>query len=194
MEVAEGQEAPRMTMVSSSTHLHISSSSSSSSSSSTSDVDPPSSSSSSSSSSSWTDDQPEWPVEGHIPFGPALAPLPTHATLAPLAPAPRGDAAMADAAATAALAALASVPPNPIIAEMDALATVVETNIARKLGTPKPQTKSKPPLRQSARVRDQEAVVHTPEMNDDDAASATDDSRYDPDAMSEQDDVDGESD
>jgi hypothetical protein len=123
--------------------------------------------------------------------------LPTHATLVPLARAPRDDAAnMADDAATAAIAALASRPSiiiNPIVAKMDDLANVVQTNIARRLGTPKPkpQPKPKPPTRQSARVRGRGAVKHTPEMNDGDAS---DDSRYDPDNMSDEDAAEGDSD
>jgi len=107
---------------------------------------------------------------------------------------------MADAAATAAIAALSPCPSiivNPMVANMEAIANVVETNCARKLGTPKPtpQPAPQPPTRQSARVRSQGAVKHTPGMNDSDASGSDDDDRLDdPDNISEEDAAEGESD
>jgi hypothetical protein len=93
------------------------------------------------------------------------------------------------AATTAAIAALAPRPSiivNPMVAKMEALATVVETNCARKLGTPKPKTT--PPTRQSARVKGRGAT----EMNDSDAS---DNPRFeDPDNLSDEDSAEGESD
>jgi hypothetical protein len=71
-----------------------------------------------------------------------------------------------------------------VLAELDLKATAIRAECKRQLGTSEPNLQPTPQpgvgTRKSVRVQEKAAAVATPETNDDDA-SQSDDSQYNPD-------------